>query len=62
MEKVRIGDLIEIVEMDGESNYNGKIGYVIMVDDVGNIHGTWGGCAIIPTVDKFKILNNDLKT
>jgi hypothetical protein len=20
------------------------------------IHGTWGGCAIIPTADKYKIL------
>ena len=24
-------------------------------DDAGQIHGTWGGCAIVPTIDLFVI-------
>jgi hypothetical protein len=26
----------------------------------GQIHGTWGGCALIPQIDPFVILNHDL--
>lgn len=62
MEKVKIGDLIEIIEMSGELNYNGKIGFVTKFDDMGNIHGTWGGCAVIPNIDKFKVLKKALET
>lgn len=43
---VQIGDTIRIIEMVGESNYTGKTGVVTHIDDVGQIHGTWGGCAL----------------
>lgn len=52
------GDTIRIVEMVGEPRYTGKIGTVELVDDLGQIHGTWGGCAIQPEHDTFEILQH----
>lgn len=47
MKKANIGDYIEIVEMIGEPQYTGKTGRVTHIDDAGQIHGTWGGCALV---------------
>ena len=58
MEKVQIGDQIKIIEMDGEPQYTNREGVVTHIDDAGQIHGTWGGCAIIPEVDEFIILEH----
>ena len=57
--KVKIGDKIRIIEMEGEPGYTGKTGVVDLIDDAGQIHGTWGGCALIPKVDKFEIVNTE---
>lgn len=53
------GDKIKIIHMDGEQQYDGKVGYVEHIDDAGQIHGTWGGCALIPGVDEYKVIKND---
>ena len=58
MEKVRIGDTIKIIKMDGEPQYTNCEGVVTHIDDAGQIHGTWGGCAIVPEIDDFIILGN----
>ena len=29
-----------------------------VIDDAGQIHGTWGGCAIVPEKDDYIILGN----
>ena len=58
---VKVGDKIKIISMEGESNYAGREGVVDCIDDAGQIHGTWGGCAIIPSVDKFEIITNQTK-
>ena len=58
MEKVKIGDTIKIIKMDGEPQYTNRVGVVTHIDDDGQIHGTWGGCAIIPEVDEFIALGN----
>lgn len=50
------GDKIRIIRMEGEPQYTGKIGIVEFVDDENQIHGTWGGCALIPGVDEFEII------
>ena len=34
----------------------GKEGIVRTIDDFGQIHGSWGGCAIVPDVDEFEII------
>ena len=54
---VKVGDEIRIIEMKGEPQYTGKTGKVLFVDGIGQIHGTWGGCALIPQEDKFEIIN-----
>jgi len=50
------GDTIRIIEMKGEPRYTGKIGTVEHVDSIGQIHVTWGGCAIQPERDTYEIL------
>lgn len=55
--KVEIGDIIKIINMKKELEYAGRIGVVELIDDIGQIHGSWGGCAIIPEVDKFEIIS-----
>ena len=63
MRKVKIGDTIRIIRMDdqGEKDlqareYNGQTGIVEHIDSIGQLHGTWGGLAIIPEVDEFEIV------
>ena len=43
-----VGKQLLIIHMDGEPQYSGKTGVVKSVDDMGQIHGTWGGCALSP--------------
>ena len=52
---VKVGDTIRIIEMKGEPNYTGREGVVKHIDSAGQLHGTWGGLAVIPKVDKFEI-------
>jgi hypothetical protein len=44
--------------MDGEPQYTNREGVVTHIDDAGQIHGTWGGCAIVSEVDEFIILEH----
>lgn len=53
---VKVGDKIRIIYMEGEPQYTGKVGVVTRIDDMGQIHGTWGGCAVIPDTDSFEII------
>ena len=53
---VKVGDKIRIIHMDGEPLYSGKVGIVEHIDDIGQIHGSWGGCALIPGVDQFEVV------
>lgn len=53
---VRIGDTIRILYMDGEPRMKGRSGVVKYIDDMGQLHGSWGGLAIVPGVDSFEII------
>lgn len=53
---VKVGDKIRIIHMDGEPHYSGKEGIVEHIDDIGQFHGSWGGCALIPGIDQFEIV------
>ena len=53
---VKVGDKIKIIYMVGEPQYSGKEGVVEHIDDIGQIHGSWGGCALILGIDKFEIV------
>lgn len=62
MEKVRIGDTIRIIRMDDDGGkdlqarmYNGRSGVVEHIDSMGQLHGTWGGLAVIPGVDEIEV-------
>lgn len=56
MEKVKIGDLIKVIKMEGEPDYSNRVGTVTAIDGIGQLHGTWGGLAIIPEKDTYEIL------
>lgn len=57
---MKVGDKIRIISMDGEPRYAGKEGTITYIDDAGQLHGTWGGCAVIPECDTFEVINNEL--
>ena len=45
---VKVGDKIRIDNMSGEPGYCGREGIVRSIDDAGQLHGSWGGLAVIP--------------
>lgn len=57
---VKVGDTIEIIFMKGEPQYTGAIGEVTLIDDMGQLHGTWGGLAVIPEEDEFEIITMNI--
>lgn len=52
----KIGDKIRIIKMDGEPWNDGKEGIVEHIDSLGQLHGTWGGSAVIPEIDEIEII------
>ena len=58
MDTIKIGTKIKIICMEGEPQYTGREGIVTHIDDAGQIHGTWGGCAIVPAIDQFVVVEN----
>ena len=61
MDKVHIGDKIKIIHMEGEPQYTNREGVVTHIDDAGQIHGTWGGCAVILEHDTYVIIERNQK-
>lgn len=55
-ERYPIGTRIKIYDMLYEPHYSGQEGVIEFVDDEGQLHGTWGGCALIPDIDTFEII------
>ena len=55
---VKPGDVIRINIMFGESEYNGRVGVVKCIDDMDQIHGSWGGLALLFT-DDWEIISTD---
>lgn len=51
-----VGKKIKITYMKGEWNYAGREGVVEFVDDIGQLHGSWGGLAVMPGEDKFEVI------
>lgn len=54
--KIKIGDKIRIIYMKGEPQYAGREGVVEYIDDMKQIHGSWGGCALIPESDLWEVV------
>ena len=55
---LKIGDNIRITHMTDEPRYTGREGTITHIDDMGQLHGTWGGLAVIPGEDSFEIIQN----
>lgn len=60
---IEINTKIRIIRMDDNggrdtqaSMYNGREGVVTYVDGLGQLHGTWGGLALIPELDEFETI------
>ncbi len=53
---MKVGDKVRIIYMEGEPQYSGKEGVVRFIDSMGQVHGTWGGCAIIPDKDIVEVI------
>ena len=54
------GQWLKILYMVGEPQYTGKVGQVEHVDDMGQIHGSWGGCALRPMDgDRYALISED---
>lgn len=60
MTRVKVGDKIRIIIMEDvrANDYNGKEGVVKYIDSIGQLHGTWGGLAIIPECDTFVVIKS----
>lgn len=57
MDKLELlGKKIRIINMCNEPDYAGKEGIVEHIDGIGQLHGTWGSLAIIPTEDTYEII------
>jgi hypothetical protein len=55
----KIGDKIRIIEMKGEESYNGREGVIEFIDGLNQLHGTWGGLAVIPEQDTIELINGN---
>jgi hypothetical protein len=53
---VKIGDKIKIINMKGEDHYSGREGVIEYIDGLDQLHGTWGGLAVIPGEDEFEVI------
>lgn len=56
--EVKPGDTIHIYNMYGEPQYTGREGVVRSIDDIQQIHGSWGGLAL-NFDDDWEIINSD---
>ena len=61
----KVGDKIRIIKMDDAngtdyqaSRMNGKEGVIELIDDSGQLHGTWGGLAVIPGLDVYEVIES----
>lgn len=54
----KVGYRIRIIRMAGEPQYSGREGLITNIDDAGQLHGTWGGCAVILDEDDIEILSH----
>jgi hypothetical protein len=54
-----VGDKIRIIEMSGEPHYCGREGVVTHIDSMGQLHGTWGGLAVIPGADAYEVVEKE---
>ena len=53
----KVGQKVRIIHLEGEdARYDGMEGVIEHIDGIGQLHGTWGGLAIIPEADEFTVI------
>ena len=53
----KVGHQIHINHLQGEDNrYDGREGIIMKIDCIGQLHGTWGSLAVIPSDDDFYVM------
>lgn len=52
----KVGDKIRIVEMAGEPHYNGRVGVIERIDDIGQLEGSWGGLRVHADEDVIEMV------
>lgn len=55
----KIGQKIKIIKMLDEPSYTGRTGVITHIDDAGQLHGTWGGLAIILNLDEIEVIKDE---
>lgn len=55
----KIGDKIHIISMSDEPHYSGREGVIRSIDGLGQLHGSWGGLAVIPGEDIFYVVKEE---
>lgn len=55
---VKVGDTIRITSLNDlyDNTYAGREGVVECIDSIGQLHGSWGGLAVIPGEDGFIVI------
>lgn len=55
--EIKVGDRIRILHLrDEDARYDGREGTVEFIDAIGQLHGSWGGLAVISEVDSFAVI------
>ena len=58
--KYEVGMKVFIIHIvDDIQDYYGRVGVITHIDDIWQLHGTWGGLALIPSIDDFIILEDE---
>ena len=55
---IKVGDKSRIIHMDGKPKFGAKTGVVEVIDDIGQIRGSGGVCALIPGVDEHEVVED----
>ena len=58
--KYEVGMKIFIIHIvDYAEDYFGRVGYITHIDDIGQLHGTWGSLALVPDLDDFIVVEEE---
>jgi len=57
----KVEDKLRIIHMKGEEHYKGREGVIECIDDIGQLHGTWGGLAVVPEEDDYEVISHEVQ-
>lgn len=58
--KYEVGMKVFIIHIvDDAEDYFGRVGFITHIDDIGQLHGTWGGLALVSDLDNFIVVEEE---